>query len=86
MSLNDDFAFQLDAIGIPYEREYKAIPGRRFLFDFYIKPNLLIELQGGVWMNKSGHNTGRGVTRDCVKSNLATLHNYKRYLYTSRTQ
>ena len=26
--LEDLFAFQLDALGIPYTREYRAIPGR----------------------------------------------------------
>ena len=76
MQLNDTFAFQLDAVDIPYEREYKAIPGRRYLFDFYIAPKLLIELQGGIWMKHGAHNTGKAIQRDCEKSNLAVLHGY----------
>ena len=76
--LNDEFAFQLSAVGIAYHREYKAIPDRKFAFDFYIptKENLLIELQGGTWMSKGGHNTGKGIHRDCEKANLAVLNGY----------
>ena len=75
--LNDEFAFQLSAVGIAYFREYKAIPDRKFAFDFYIpKCKLLIELQGGTFMSKGGHNTGRGIRRDCEKGNLAVLEGY----------
>lgn len=75
--LNDEFAFQLSAVGIAYHREYKAIPDRKFAFDFYIpKRKLLIELQGGTWMSKGGHNTGVGIKRDCEKANLAVLEGY----------
>jgi len=82
MNLNDLFAAELDAEGITYEREYKPIAGRRFAYDFYISrkhfddAELLIELQGGVWMAKGAHNTGKAITRDCYKLNLAVLQGY----------
>jgi hypothetical protein len=79
-ALNDTFALQLTAMNISYEREYKAITGRRFAYDFYAKAGwskqLLIEIQGGTWMAKSGHNTGKGIFRDCEKLNLAILEGY----------
>ena len=33
--LEEDMALQLDAAKIPYERQYRAIPARRFTWDFY---------------------------------------------------
>ena len=77
MTLNDTFAMQLNANCIGHEREYKAIPGRRFAYDFYLPEyNLLIELQGGTWMKRSGHNSGSGIQRDCEKLNLAVLEGF----------
>lgn len=88
MTLNDLFAVQLDDAGIQYEREYKCIPGRRLAYDFFVatanKPlYLLVELQGGTWMGKSGHNTGRGIARDIEKLNLATLNDYALMQFTT---
>lgn len=65
-------AFALRMAGIPFRREYKAVPGRRFRFDFMVMPDLLVEVQGGVWSVKNGdgvqgHNSGTGITRDCEK-------------------
>jgi hypothetical protein len=80
--VEDTFAFQLTAIGLPYEREYVAIPGRKFRWDYYIKPNLLIELQGGIWQ-MGGHSTGVGITRDCEKMNLAVLHGFRCLNFTT---
>ena len=82
MQLNDLFAAELDQHGIHYTREYKCIPGRRLAYDFFITVKnkrplyLLIELQGGTWMKRSGHNSGQGIQRDCEKLNLATLEGY----------
>ena len=81
--IEDQFAFQLKALGVEFEREYRAIPGRRFRFDFFIKPNLLVEIQGGIWMPKGGHNTGRAITRDCNKGNLATVYGFRTLSFTT---
>ena len=85
-ALEDTLAFQLDAVGIPYTREYQAIPTRRFRFDFAIEPiaetRLLVEVQGGTWV-KSGHSTGTGIQRDCEKHNLAVLAGFRVLAFTS---
>ncbi len=66
-----------------FEREYRAIPGRKFRYDFYIPPDLLIELQGGIWQYRPSHASASGIRRDCEKVNLATLNGYKILLFTS---
>ncbi len=87
--LEDTLAFQLDALSIPYTREYQAIPNRRFRFDFAIEPiaetRLLIEVQGGTWgRTRSGHSTGSGIQRDCEKHNLAVLAGFRVLMFTSK--
>lgn len=88
MTLNDLFAAELATEGIEYEREYKCIPGRRLRYDFFIgsttRTPLLIELQGGTWMQRGGHNTGRGIQRDVEKVNLATLNEYAIMQFTTQ--
>jgi len=77
-ALEDLFAMQLDAAGLTgYVREYAAIPGRRFSWDFaFIRERLLIEIQGGVW-NGGAHGRPTGITRDMDKLNVATEHGWK---------
>lgn len=82
MKLEDELAFQLDACGIKYEREYKAIPDRRFRYDFKIG-NLLIEVQGGVYQYNPSHTSASGIRRDCEKVDLAVANGYKILLFTS---
>ena len=82
MQLNDTFAFHLDAVGIPYEREYKAIPGRKFLFDFKVG-NVLIELQGGIYQYNPSHASAGGIRRDAEKMNLAVMNGYKVLHFTT---
>jgi len=80
--LEQALAFQFRLAGLPIPiQEYKAIPGRRFRWDFAFlgKPGesvLLIEIQGGIW-KPGGHSSGIGITRDCEKLNLATLAGYR---------
>lgn len=81
--VEETLAFQLTACGIPFDRQVQPIPGRKFAYDFQVD-DLLIEVQGGVFMDKSGHNTGLGITRDCEKHNLAVLHGYRPLLFTSK--
>lgn len=82
MKLEDELAYQLDVSGIAYEREYKAIPGRRYRYDFKIG-NLLIEVQGGVYQYKPSHASAAGIRRDCEKVDLAVANGYKILLFTS---
>jgi very-short-patch-repair endonuclease len=73
--LNDLFASELLQNDIEFEREFLAIPGRKFRFDFKIG-KLLIDVQGGIWMRKGAHNTGKAIQRDCEKLNLAVLQGF----------
>ena len=89
-ALEDTLAFQLDALGVPYTREFRAIPGRRFRWDFLIgnsdKSRLLVEVQGGTWAReRSGHSSGSGIARDCEKNNLAVLQGWRTLMFTSDT-
>jgi len=77
-ALEDLFAFQLDSAGLTgYVREYQAIPGRRFRFDFaWRKERLLVEINGGTY-SKGAHSTGTGINRDYEKGNLAVLNGWR---------
>ena len=76
--LEDLFAMQLDSAGLTgYVREFRAIPGRKFSWDFaFIRERLLIEVQGGIW-NGGAHGRPTGITRDMNKLNAATKHGWK---------
>lgn len=76
--LEDLFAFQLDSAGLTgYVREYHAIPGRRFRFDFaWRKERLLVEINGGTYSG-GAHGRGVGINRDYEKGNLAVLNGWK---------
>lgn len=77
-------ALMLRVEGITFEREFAAVPGRKYRWDFHISPNLLVEVQGGVWnFAKSGHSSGRGITRDAEKASLAVAHGYKQITATT---
>jgi hypothetical protein len=79
--IEEEFARQLKMAKIPFLREVKAIPGRKFRFDFQVK-DLLIEVQGGIFQ-RGGHSTGVGISRDCEKGVLATLEGYHHWAVTS---
>jgi very-short-patch-repair endonuclease len=82
--LEDIFAMQLNAVGLDgYLREFKkAIPGRRYRFDFAFVSGkwqgkmLLIEINGGTH-SKGGHSSYLGIKRDYEKSNLAVKYGWK---------
>jgi very-short-patch-repair endonuclease len=83
--LEDLFAFQLDALGLTgYVREYPAIPGRKFRYDFaFVKERLLVEINGGTYA-RMGHSTGRGIARDYEKHNLATLAGWRTFVFDGK--
>lgn len=86
--LETALADQLMNAGIPFTREYQAIPGRRYRWDFAIgepeTTRILVEVQGGTWSRKrTGHSTGAGIKRDCEKLNLATEAGYRSLQFTS---
>ena len=72
---------------IPFEREWKCIPKRRFRFDFvHIQSRVAIELQGGIYgkgRRRGAHIRPQGYERDCEKNNLAALHGWVVLAFTS---
>ena len=77
-ALENLFASQLDAAGLTgYVREYRAIPGRKFRFDFaFLRERLLVEINGGTY-NGGAHGRGVGINRDYEKGNLAVVNNWR---------
>jgi very-short-patch-repair endonuclease len=57
-------------LDLHYELQF-AHP-RRFTFDFAsVQAKVAVEIQGGVWIEKSGHNSGNGLRSDYEKAKLA---------------
>lgn len=82
---------QLDIARIPYEREYRFLDDRKFRADFKVTggiehfkdppqtihyDDLLIEIEGGGWIN-GRHSRGGGMEADCEKSALAAIAGYR---------
>lgn len=65
-----------------YVREFQAINGRKWRWDFaYVDARLLIEVHGGTW-GKGGHSSGVGIRRDCEKLNAATVNGWRVLAFT----
>ena len=73
----DELAFHLDAHKIEYEREFRFHSERRWRSDFFIKPDLLIEVEGGIWMKGGAHSLPSNIERDIEKQNAAVLLGYR---------
>lgn len=70
------------------EREVRVCKDRKFRLDYawplfdegnpdFPSGGAALEIEGGVWMNKSGHNTGKGILRDMEKQNLAVANGWR---------
>ncbi len=56
--------------------------GRKFRADFFVEPELLIEVEGGSWAY-GRHNRGDGYQKDLQKQNSATLLGYSVLRFTT---
>ncbi len=57
-----------------WRREFQFYAERKFRADFHnFKHRLIVEVEGGVWMDKGGHSSGTGILRDMEKYNLAAI-------------
>jgi hypothetical protein len=58
----------------PWVREFVFLKGRKFRADFaWPEQMVIIEVNGGIFVPKSGHRSVQGLIRDYEKQNLATL-------------
>lgn len=70
-------AMQLQALNVPFEREFRFHSTRRWRADFHIVGRqLLIEVEGGVW-SEGRHTRGKGYMGDIEKYNEATALGYQ---------
>lgn len=79
----EEFALHLRADCVAHEREYpfaKSI-GRKWRADFFVYPDLLVEIEGGAWSG-GRHTRGSGFTKDIEKYNCATHLGYRLLRYT----
>ncbi len=64
--------------------EYKFLKNRRFRFDFAWPDRMIaVEIEGGVFSG-GRHTRGAGYTRDLEKYNLATLHGWLVFRFTTQ--
>jgi very-short-patch-repair endonuclease len=67
----------LKGTGIEFTKQF-SFEGSKYRYDFAIpSAKVLIEINGGQHMARSGHNSGKGVKRDATKANLAAEHNWR---------
>lgn len=80
------FAKQLKDAGVTgFQQNVRFIPGRRFEADFYW-PDLrvCVEIDGGLFLPKGGHNGGVGGLRDRERDILAALNGIVTYRVASQ--
>ena len=67
-----------------FEKQYKAVPGRKWAWDFaFPAAKLLIEVNGGTFI-KGGHSTGLGIRRDYEKLNAATVNGWRCLIFDGK--
>jgi very-short-patch-repair endonuclease len=86
-------AVQLEQAGIPFDREYRFSPERKWRADFLMGNHdgpfgnymVLIEVDGGTWLPEGGrHTRGPGFERDAEKLNAAAELGYRVLRFTPR--
>lgn len=73
----------LKNLGLTYVKELKFSEKRRFRFDFAIPYYKIAIEYDGIVSSKSRHTSITGFSRDCEKTNLATIEGWKTLRYTA---
>lgn len=81
--LEDKFAEALTNAGISFQRWCHLIQNRRFESDFFLPPTLVVEIEGGVWIN-GRHNRPGGFISDVEKYNLYTANGLQLLRFTGK--
>lgn len=77
----ETLAFQLKSYNIPFEREFKFHPKRRWRADFCLPEKLLVEVEGAIFTN-GRHTRGSGYIKDMEKYNAASKLGYRLLRFT----
>ena len=79
----DLLLFQMQAVGLKPECEYRFHPTRKWRSDFaFPHQRVLVEFEGGVY-TQGRHSRGRGFEKDCEKYNAAALMGYHVLRFTA---
>ena len=63
-------------LGLDFVKEYRFHPTRKWRFDFLWKPDVAIEIEGGIF-TQGRHSRGAGMQKDMDKYNQAMMMMYK---------
>jgi very-short-patch-repair endonuclease len=76
---------QIKCVGLPTPtHHFKFHPDRAYVADICFVPmKWIIEVDGGIWMDKAGHTTGTGYERDRIRDAEAALLGYKTTRFTT---
>jgi very-short-patch-repair endonuclease len=79
----DEMALHLRAYGIPFEREYRFHPERRWRLDFaLVEHRIGIEIEGGIWKRGGGgHSHPMHIEKDIEKSNALALLGWRLFRF-----
>lgn len=81
-ALEDEFAAQLKAVKVPFEREVRFHPNRKWRLDF-VSGKVAIECEGGIYVN-GGHNRGAAMEDQFEKYAEALLAGYTVFRVSAR--
>lgn len=64
--------------GVELQAEFQFHPSRKWRFDFYnVALKICIEIDGGIWQEISGHNSGKGILNSMEKQNEAVCMGWR---------
>lgn len=76
-------ALQLTKAGLTFLPQHRISMSRRWRADFFLPPHLVVEIEGGTWIN-GRHTRGRGFENDCEKQAAALMQGHKVLRVTTR--
>lgn len=67
---------QLDVARIPFVREFMFAPPRKYRADFMVGLDLLVEVEGGTWV-EGRHNRASSIAAEYEKGAAAAIRGYR---------
>jgi hypothetical protein len=82
--LDFNLQYWANSHSLTLEKEVVLFDHRRFRWDYVFRSiKVCIEFNGGMFMDKSGHSSVKGLLRDSEKQNLAVANGYRPIVLTS---